>query len=91
VAVRDAGRTLLRQNSRDRLITESQLPPVLRELGPQWDYIDERGWLSLEFGGGSYHHGLLISPLSDERTVCDDEHVAYTPLADGIWYYEDKN
>lgn len=91
VAVRDAGRTLLSQNLRDSRITESQLPPVLRELGPQWDYIDQRGWLSLEFGGGFYHHGLRISPHSDESTVRDDEHVAYTPLADGIWYYEDKN
>ncbi|MHB0960967.1 MAG: hypothetical protein ACYC0X_33830 [Pirellulaceae bacterium] len=91
VAVRDAGRTLLSQNSRDSRITESHLPPVLRELGPQWDYIDHRGWLLLEVGGGFHHHGLLISPLSDESTVRDDEHVAYTPLADGIWYYEDKN
>ena len=91
LAVRDAGRTLLSKSSRDSRITESQLPPVLRELGPQWDYIDQRGWLSLEFGGGFHHHGLLISPLSDESTVRDDEHMAYTPLADGIWYYEDKN
>ena len=89
VAVRDAGRTFLKEAPSSGRIAVSQLPTLLRDLKPVMAHVDNQGWLLMEFGGGFHHHGLLISAASAEGAVHDNQHTAYTPLADGIWYYED--
>ena len=90
LAVRDAGREFLSVSSVSGFIDVSQLPQMLRDLEPQTASVHQHDQLLLEFGGGFHHHGLLIVAPCGEVSIRNDQHVGLTPLADGIWYYEDK-
>lgn len=90
MAVRDAGRTLLATYGEGSFLDLTQLPEAIAELGPNYTYIDNRGFLKLEFGGGFHHHGLLVVPKTAEEIAIDIEPpLKFTPLANGIWYYEE--
>lgn len=90
VAVRDAGRSLLARCGKDSFLDLAQLPDELARLGPNMASIDNRGFLRLEFGGGFHHHGLLVAPEDSEGIKLDLEPpLKFTPLTDGIWYYEE--
>lgn len=91
LAVRDGGRSLLAVHEKGRFVEPSQLPNELARLGPNMlARIDNRGFLRLEFGGGFYHYGLLVMPEDAERMTLDIEPpLKFTPLEDGIWFYEE--
>ena len=90
LAVRDAGRLLLVRHERDSWIESQELPEEIAQLGPSVAYIDDRGFLRLEFGGGFYHFGLFVVPEDAEGITLDVEPpLKYKPLEDGIWFYEE--
>ena len=104
LAIRDAGRLLLAKHGKDSFIEQSQLPSVIARLSPNMAYIDDRGFLVLEFDGGFQRHGLTIAPENAEgitlnaearshhppfpRTPSLPAPLKFMPLEDGIWYFE---
>lgn len=88
--LRDAGRLLLAKQEDGSSIDLLELPKELARLHPNHAYIDSRGSLKLEFGGGFYHYGLYVVPEDTEGITLDiDPPLKFTPLATGIWFYEE--
>ena len=90
LAVRDAARSLLTKYETRTDLDASQLPDELARLAPRMAFIDDRGFLRLEFGGGFHHFGLFIVPQESEAITLDREPpLQFTPLEPGIWFYEE--
>lgn len=91
LAVRDAGRLLLAVHEKNSVVEPSQLPKELARLGPNMmAFVDDRGLLRLEFGGGFFHYGLFVVPEDADGITLDIEPpLKFTLLVDGVCFYEE--
>ena len=78
-SVRDAAAPLL-SNAVDGFIKREDWPAVIVETEPNSVYLSN-GTISLEYGSGFLHYGLVIDPSNQQPAE-------YTKVTDGVYFYE---
>jgi hypothetical protein len=101
-ALRDAGRELLQQLTReDKMLNvihivrgsgrspeASQFPKAILYLEPDCIRVDSEGYLQVELGGTMWHFGVAI--CSADFDEASGGRLGDHKLVDGMWYYDDE-
>lgn len=66
----------------------ARFPQVIRELKPSYVVIESEDYLTIHFGGGFDHFGLMVYSR-DFKEPYPGFSYGDTKITDGLWYYDD--